>query len=255
MKRLTLIIIAVFVAFSVENVNAQNDEPKPKFMVWELELTPTQMEKAKAAVKLQNEFLKEINYPISNLSQTTNEGYYWYSVPFTNYADIDQIMATGKKIWTENEEKLKELQENFKGTYKTMSRFILELHPELSVLPEPGTTSSGDRYRVYQRFHIKPDKAEEFIEVIKQYIALRKNQGITAYFYTLRATFGKDLDIFYFIDEMGTNPAENFTQNEEFWQGAASDGQKLWQMAVPLIDKTEVFHGHVHYDLSYLPSN
>ena len=249
------LIILVFVAFSVENVNAQSDQPKPKFMIWELELTPIQMEKAKKAVKAQNAFLKEKNYPISNLSQTTNEGYFWYSIPFTNYADIDEIMATRNKLWKENSDKLKELQENSKGSYTTISRFILELQPELSVLPEPGTVSSGDRYRVFQRFHILPDKLEEFMEITKEYIALRKKQGVTANFYTLTTAFGHDLDIVYFIDEMGENPAEHFTQNEKFWQEVGEEGSKLWQKAAPLLDKTEVFHGQVHYDLSYFPSN
>ena len=54
---------------------------------------------------------------------------------------------------------------------------------------------------------------------------------------------------------MGENPAEHFTQNEKFWQEAGEEGSKLWQKVAPLLDKTEVFHGQVHYDLSYFPSN
>lgn len=254
-KLIPLFLFMLTLCLLTPVVSAQDSDAKPKYMVWELELSPTQMQKAIKAVKTQNAFLKEQNYPFSNLSQTTSEGYYWYSVPFVNYADIDKIVATSKKLWEDNPEKLKELRKNFEDTYQNIARFILELQPELSVLPENmGEAQSGTKHRVISRFYVKPGKEEAFIEQTKNYLAMRKKHGVEDYFYTFQPEFGPNMNIFYFIDEMGTSPAEHFTLNDKFWEKAGEEGDELWKNVAPLLDKTEHFHTYVHYDISYTPA-
>lgn len=92
--------LLILVIFSLINysLNAQQNQLKTKYMVWEIQVNPLQQEKLLQAIKSQNAFLKAQNYPFANTTQYTNEGFLWYSVPFTNYADIDKIEAVSQKL-------------------------------------------------------------------------------------------------------------------------------------------------------------
>lgn len=256
MKKLLagFIIFCLITTISHQSSYAQDDPPKLKYMVWELQLSPIQMERALKAVKAQNTFFKEQKFPFGNFNQTTNEGYYWYSVEFSDYADIDKIQATVKELWKNNSDKQKELQKNFDDTYYQIGRFILEMQPELSSIPENSDRFSGSEHRVVSRFHVKPGKEKEFTEQTKKYVELRKKHGVSERFITYTAEFGPDLNIFYFIDELGESPAEHFTKNENFWKKAGTDGEELWKAVAPLLNKTEYFHTTAHFDINYIPS-
>lgn len=254
MKKLPVVLLIFFLFTSILNVNAQDDSPKPKYMVWELQLSPTQMERALSAVKAQNSFLKEKAFPFGNFNQTTNEGYYWYSVEFSDYADLDKITTTVKDLWKKNPEKQKELQKNFDDTYNTIGRFILEMQPEMSSIPENSDRFTGSTHRVISRFYVKPGKEEDFMEQTKKYVELRKKHGVTERFIAYTPEFGPDLNIFYFIDELGESPAEHYTKNENFWKKAGEEGEQLWKEVAPLLNKTESFHTTAHFDINYVPS-
>nr|WP_321356537.1 hypothetical protein [uncultured Draconibacterium sp.] len=68
--------------------------------------------------------MKAQNYPFANITQYTNEGFLWYSVPFSNYADIDKIEAVSQKLWKEHSEKSKELKKLFDDSFNSIGGFI-----------------------------------------------------------------------------------------------------------------------------------
>lgn len=254
-KLITGFLILFLCVLSSTFISAQNDEPNQKFMVWELQLSPTQVDQVMKAVKAQKEFFTKTGHPISNLNQMTNEGYYWYSIPFTKYAELDEIYAIYDKLWKDHPEEMTEIMEQMKGSFNTIGKFALELLPEISVLPESQPALSGIRFRVYERFYIKPGMEEDFKKFTKEYVALRKKHGIDAYLYTLVPDFGSDLSVFYFVDELGENQADHYIRNMEFWEKAGEDGEKLWKKVAPLVNRMETFYGQVNYDISYFPQS
>jgi len=254
-KVLSGFMILFLMAFLVTKSNAQEDAPKPKYMVWEVQVTPAQLGQTLEAIKYQHAFLKEQNYPFAGHVQYTNDGYLWYSTAFQDYADIDKINAVDKKLWEANAEKSKEIQEKFKGTYKSVGSVILELQPELSILaPVSAEMPTGQKFRLFQKFYIKQGKGKEFADLTKQYKALREKHGITASFYTFYPTFGPDMSVVYFIDEMGDNAADHYMQSDKKWEMFGEEGQKLWQDVMPLLEKTESHMGWADYDAMYIPS-
>ncbi|WP_347841237.1 hypothetical protein [uncultured Draconibacterium sp.] len=257
MKRLFgVILIFSILLLSNHHLNAQESAPKTKYMVWEIKVTPVQLESLLAALKSQNEFLKEQNYPFPNITQYTSDGYLWYSVPFTNYADIDKIEAASQKLWKENSDKSKELQEQFKDAFSAIGGLILEAQPELSILPgESSVTPKGKKFRFFEKFYIKYGKEKEFEELIKRYVAMRKNHDIQDAFYTLYPAFAPDMNVVYFIDETGNNAAEHYTQNEKHWQMFGEEGEQLWEDVKHLVSKIETHLGTIDYEVSYFPAN
>ncbi|MDX8339963.1 hypothetical protein SLH46_12255 [Draconibacterium sp. IB214405] len=256
MKKLfTGLLILAFVSLNFATLHAQETPQKPKYMVWEVQVNPIQLQKMQQALKSQNAFLAEQNYPFANLTQYTNDGYLWYSVPFTNYADIDKIEATSQKLWKENGEKSKELQALFEESFTSIAGLILELQPELSIIPEQTSIRTGQKFRFFEQFHIKYGKEKEFEELVKQYISLRKKHGIENGFYTLYPVFAPAMNVVYFIDETGSGAAEHFSENDKQWQMFGAEGEKLWNDVMPLIEKIVTHLGAVDYDVSYVPNN
>jgi hypothetical protein len=250
------ILILFFIVLMTPQIGAQDDAPKPKYMVWQVKVTPAQLAKTLEAIKFQHTFLKQQNYPYAGFVQYTNDGYLYYSTAFQDYADIDKMNAVDKKLWADNPEKSKEIQKEFEGTYKSVGSIILELQPELSIMaPESDVAPTGRQFRFFQRFYIKQGKGKEFAELTKKYKALRQKHGVTDGFYTFYPSFGPDMSIVYFIDEMGNNAAEHYAQSDKTWEMFGEEGKELWESVLPLLEKTESHIGSADYDFMYIPSN
>ena len=255
MKKIYALFIVVVLVFSVYLSNAQSNE-KTRYMVWEVQLSPEQLTNAISAITAENAFFKEMKHPGTNITQYTNDGYMWYSVPFSKYADLDEMESRMRKMWQDNPEKSKEIQKMFDKSYTTVGRIILESLPELSIQGEQlQGTPTGTKFRYFEKFYLKPGAGEKFQEVTKKYVELRKKHGIKYGFYTYYPVFAQDMDVVYFIDDTGNSPAEHFTLNEEQWKKFGDEGEKLWQQVVPLVRKIETHIGQINYDLMYVGSN
>ena len=257
MKKLfTGLLVLLFFVVGFEKSYAQDDAPKPKYLVWEVKVTPVQLGKSLDAIKMQHEFLKEQNYPYQGFVQYTNDGFLWYSTTINNLADIDKMDAVDEEMWKANEEKAKEMQDNFKDAYQSVGSVILELQPELSIIaPESDSPRTGQKFRFFQHFYVKNGKGKEFSELVKQYVALRKKHGITDGFYTLYPKLGPNMSIVYFIDEMGNSAAEHYAQSDKAWEMFGEEGKNLREAVMLLIDKVESHTGWANYDASYMPEN
>ncbi|WP_319502394.1 hypothetical protein [uncultured Draconibacterium sp.] len=255
MKRIFIgILFLTFFALPNSSVNAQDTPPKTKYMVWEVQVNPLQQEKLLHAIASQNAFLKEQNYPYANITQYTNEGYLWYSIPFTNYADIDKIEAASQKLWKEHSAKSKELQKLFDDAFNSIGGFILEYQPELSIRAEErDIPANGKRFRFFEKFYIKFGKEKEFEDLIKRYKELRETNGFKDDFITLYPAFAHEMNVVYFIDETGSNAAEHFSDIEKHWEIFGKDGEELWNDVKQLIVKIETRTGLIDYDVSYFP--
>ena len=253
-KIFTGFVVLILAAAFSNNVYAQDDTPKPKFMVWEVKVNPVQLDQLLDAIDTQNKYLKEMNYPFQGFVQYTNDGYLWYSSAFQNYSDIDKMDAADKKIWSSDSEEVKEIQKKFDGAFSSVAGKILELQPELSVMsPDQNVTPTGTKFRYFEKFYLKQGKKKEFEDALKKYIALREKHGYTSPMYTLYPSFDNNLSVVYFIDELGDNVVDFYTKNEEKWQKFGDDGAQLWEEVKPLVEKIESHTGTADFDRSYFP--
>ena len=256
MKRLFTCILLLSCVFIFKSTVAQENTPKPKFMVWEVMVNPMQMDKLMDAIQFQHQYLKEQNYPFEGFVQYTNDGYFWYSTGFQNYSDIDKMNAADEKLWSSNDKKLEEIQKKFEGAYNSIGSFILELQPELSIMPpQQDAAPTGTKFRYFETFYLKQGKQQEIEEAIKKYIALRKKYGYDAAMYTLYPRFDDNLSVLYFIDELGNNAADYYTKNQEKWAKFGEEGEQLWDEVKPLLERIESHSGWANYDVSYFPEN
>ncbi|WP_163323542.1 hypothetical protein [Draconibacterium mangrovi] len=248
--------LLVLLIFTLTNfsLSAQENPSKTKYMVWEAQVNPIQQEKLIHAIASQNAFLKEQNYPFASITQYTNEGYLWYSVPFTNYADIDKIEAMSERLWKEHTEKSKELQMLFDDAFNSIGAFILEYQPELSIRSaERNIPANGKKFRFYEKFYIKFGKEKEFEELVKRYKEMRETNGFKDDFLTLYPAFAPEMNVVYFIDETGSNAAEHFSDIEKHWEIFGQEGEELWKDVKQVIEKIETRTGLIDYDVSYFP--
>ena len=255
MKKIFTIFFTLILTFTIViNSIAQEDLPKPKYLVWEVKVNPVQLDKLLDAIETQHKFLKEMDYPYAGFVQYTNDGYFWYSTAIKDYADIDKMDAVDKELWSSNSEKTEEIQKKFEGAYSSIGSFILELQPELSILPSKQVDEpSGKRFRYFEKFYLKNGKRKAFEEASKKYVALCKKHGYTAPLYTFYPTFDKDLSVVYFIDELGDNAVDFYTKNKEKWEKFGEEGGQLWEEVKPLIERIESHLGTVDLDISYFP--
>lgn len=253
-KIFTGFFMIVFAFAFLNNVYAQNETPKPKYMVWEVTVNPVQLDQLLDAIEIQHEYLKEVNYPFQGFVQYTNDGYFWYSSAFENYADIDKMEAADKKVWSSESEKVKEIQKNFEGSFSSIAGIILELQPELSIIaPSSDVIPSGTKFRHFEKLYLKQGTRAEFEAALKKYLALREKHGYTANMYTLYPTFDKNLSVVYFVDELGDNAVDFYTKNDEKWKKFGDEGAQLWEEIKPLVERIESHTGIANYDKSYFP--
>jgi len=256
MKKLITTSLILLVVFSVQSVFAQDDTPKPRYIVWEVCVEPAQMDLLLNALDGMHSFLGEKNYPYRELIQRTNDGYLWASSQIESLADIDKMREAEHKIWKENPEKMEALGKKFDNAYNKVGSVVLELQPDLSIMPEQQSTqTSGTKFRVYEKFYLKNGKYKEFEAATKKFVELRKKHGYNQPFYTFYPMLGPDMSVVYFIDELGSTPIDYYTKNEEQWQKFGEEGNKLWEEVKPLITGTEHHLGVIDFDHSYLPND
>ena len=255
MKKLLALFLIFFLIISIENVSAQDDVPKTKFIVWEVQLSPTQLDNMVDALTFQHEFLKEQNYPYAGYVNYTSDGYLWYSTPFQKFAQIDEMNELDETLWEEHPEKQKEIWAKFDGNFKSIGSFILELQPDISLLPTQSSESAeGKQFRFFEKLHIKNGKQMEFMEIAKRYKALYEKHDIEGSYYMYYPQFGPEMSIVYVINDMGSSPAEHYSMNGEKWEKFGEEGKQLWEDFKPIVEKIETHLGTIDNDASYIPA-
>ncbi len=255
MKTAKAVIIVLLGMYMTLHVSFAQDVAKMKILLYEVQLSPTQLDKIIDAVKAENAYYMEKKFPYMNVTQYSNDGYLWYGIPFTSYADLDKMDVAIKNLWKDNPEKMEQLGQGF-NNYQNVARIILELQPQYSV---PGESQmappEGTRFRMYEKFYIKPGQRQEFEKQLKKYVDLRNKHGITDAFYTYFPQFAPNIDVIYFVDETGNNPAEHYQLNDDQWQKFGTEGQQLWDDVSKLIDRVESHLGQIDYSIMYSPEN
>lgn len=255
MKRLfTVLVTLAFVSVYVGNVQAQEDTPKPKYIVWEAKVEIAQMDKLLSALDAVHDHMNELDYPYEELIQYANDGYVWASTQIENMADVDKIREADRNFWESDPKKSEELGKMFDDSYIKVGGMVIELQPELSIMPsEQNMQNSGKRFRLFEKFYVKSGKGMAFSETIKKYCKLRKEHGFNQPLYTFHPLLASDMSVVYFISEMGNSPAENYTINDEFWTKAGEDGMDLWNEVKQNVSRMEQYFGVIDFDHSYFP--
>lgn len=253
MKKLFTAALLLSFVFLLKTTSAQDDAPKPKYIVWEAQVEIAQKDKLLSALDAVHSYMKELDYPYPELIQHA-EGYIWASAPIESMADIDKMREADDKFWGADPKKSEELGKMFEDAYSKVGGMVIELQPELSILPaEQSTQTSGQRFRLFEKFHVKNGKGREFSELVKKYCELRKKHGFNQPFYTFHPMLAGDMSVVYFISEMGNSPAENFTINDEFWTKAGEEGMELWNDVKETVSTMEQYFGVIDFDNSYFP--
>jgi hypothetical protein len=253
MKKLFTCILLLSIALLVKTTAAQEDAPKPKYLVWEVKVEIAQMEKLLSALDAVHSYMEELDHPYPELIQHA-EGHVWASAEIESMADLDKMKEADEKFWATDQKKSEELGKMFEDAYYKVGGMVIELQPELSIMPtEPSTQNSGTRFRLFEKFYVKNGKGKEFSELVKKYCELRKKHGYNQPLFTFYPVLASDMSVVYFISEMGNSPAENFTINDEFWKDAGDEGMELWNGVKENVSTMEQFFGVVDFNHSYFP--
>ena len=249
---LTLVLLS---PFAIKPTSAQEAVPKTKFLVWEVKVTPSQHENLLEAVKFQHKFLKEQDYPYTGYVNYTNDGLFYYSTPFQEFAQIDEMNAVDQKLWKDFPEKQKEIWDKFEGNFKSVGSIILELQPEISQLrPMDSEYTIDSHFRFFEKFTLKQGKMMEFTAIAKRYKALREKHGYDQPYHIYYPQFGPNMSTVYLIEDMGDSAAEHYRMNEEKWNKFGEEGQKLMEDFVKIVDEIETHNGTFDISASYIPN-
>ena len=251
MAFLSLVLLA---PFTIKPSIAQDAVPKTKFLVWEVKVTPSQHSNLLEAVKFQHEFLKEQDYPYTGYVNYTSDGLFYYSTPFQQFSQIDEMNAMDEKLWKDFPEKQQEIWSKFEGNFKSVGSIIIELQPEISIVrPEDSDYEVDMHFRFFEKFTLKNGKLMEFTAIAKRYKALREKHGFTQPYHIYYPKFGPNMSTIYLIDDMGSSPAEHFSMNDEKWLKFGEEGKKLMEDFIQIVDEIETHTGTFDISASYIP--
>lgn len=248
-------MVGIIVALSALTTYAQAEKPPPQlYYLLEVAVKPCMLSQYETAVKELIPLNKEYQATYTWYGFSADDFIYYFSIPVKDLADVENMYKEDEEIskkW--GEEKSKEIEKNFAGTYKYVRTSMFYERKDLSYVPEePRLKSEEANYRLWVYYYIKPDKGKEFQEVLKKFGALCKSKNVADPFYIYVGGIGTETPV-YLIAFAAKSAGDFWTHYEKTWDLFGEEGKILLEKLFTLIRKRDIKAGWYRPDLSYLP--
>ena len=254
-KASVILMVGLAVSLCTFTALAQGEEQKAQaFYILEVAVKPSMISEYEAVVKelvsLNSQY--KATYPWNGFS--ADDFHYYFGIPVEDLADIDNMYKEDSELEKKiGEEKSKEIEKGFAGTYEYVRTFMLYHSPDLSYAPEsPRLQSEEANYRLWIWYYIQPDKEKEFQEVLKKFVPMAKSKSITDGYNIYVGGMGLDIPV-YLVEFRAKSPADFETNNEKAWKLLGEEGKALLQKLFALTREREIKAGWFRPDLSYMP--
>lgn len=246
------IVLAVTTALLVQNLRAQEDEPRTQgLVVWEDHVPPSKADVYEKGTKAMLEMYAKHEFPHEvNIYSSEDYRYFWV-VTVDRFADIDTLYREFNRIYNElGEEGNAKLDEAIDGTFSHSKVWTCLWRSDLSYMPE-NPADTGD-FRFWGFMHVKQGKQKEMRDIMKQWVDLYESKGIDRGFGGYIGDIGTDMP-FMFYSERGQNPAEFYAAGEKINEKLGEEADALWKKTEALLRGFEPVRGWYRKDLSYSP--
>jgi hypothetical protein len=250
------LIVGFVVSLCALTILAQEEEQEAQaYYLMEVVVKPSMIAEYEAAVKeiasLNSQY--QSTYPWNGFSAV--DFHYYFSIPMKNLADIDNMYKEDSKLNEKmGEEKSKEIEKRFAGTYEYVRECMIYSSPDLSYTPKSPRLQPDDEanYRFWIWYYVQPEKIKEFQEVLKKFVALAKSKNVTDGYDIYSGGIGMDVPA-YIVAFVAKSAADFEVNYEKTWELLGEEGKELMQKLVALTRKREIKTGWFRPDLSYIP--
>ena len=239
----------MLVIFCCVLARAQDAPKRQMMMVHEDEVKPYMSDQYEKAVKDLNAKIKEHGIDFTHYTLSRGDFTYIHVVPMENHAQLDGDMFGGlnEKLG----EKAGDLWSQFDGCYDSHKSFVVYLEPEYSFQPE-GVDNTGKNWRRWIFWRPLAGKEAEVKEILKGWVDLSKNKGITQAYNTFSGGFGTDEPLYVFVWS-GENAATYFAEDAKGSAAMGEEGDAQWQKMKAITLQVWEKTGMYREDLTYIP--
>jgi len=253
MKKTRILLVMLLMISCLLNITAQ--EELPKFQVYYLgdELVKSSMvSEYELALKDYIALFAENNYPYPIYVYSTNDYHYYYVTPTeSRYSELDSIRKHVGKVYSNNPEKWEAVWKKFEGTYDYYKPEVIVLNRELSYTPEnPRLKQEEENFNYWVFTYVKVGKTKEFVEIIKKWKELYKNNNISDGFNIYWGDLGSEQPL-YIWHMTGKDAADFWTQANSSHEILGEEAKILWEQTAKLTRKIENKDGWFRPKLSY----
>jgi hypothetical protein len=251
-----VLLVGFVVSLCALNTWAQEKEQKAQaYFAVDVAVKPSMIAKYEAAVK-----------EVVSLSSQFKATYPWYGfladdmkysflIPVENLADVDKMFQEDSEFEKKlGEEKSKEIDELFAGTYEYAHTYMIHHRPDLSYNPEKlrfKPEEANFRHLIY--YYIQPDKEKEFVETLKKFVDQPKLKSINDAYNIYFGGIGTKAPA-CLIALMGKSAADFQTHYEKIWEVLGDEAMMMVQELVGMARGLDIRTAQFRPDLSYIPA-
>lgn len=248
-------MVGIMVALCALTAYAQAEKPPPQlYYLLEVAVKPCMLSQYETAVKelitLNKQY--QATYPWYGFS--ADDFIYYFSIPVKDLADVENMFKEDEEMskkW--GEEKSKEIEKSFAGTYEYVRTSMFYERKDLSYVPEkPRIGSEEANYRLWVFYYVKPEKNKEFQDVLKKFKTLSESKGLTDPYSIYAGGIGTEMPV-YLVAFAAKSAGDFWPHYENAWKLLGEEGKTLLQKLFTLIRKRDIKTGWFRPGLSYMP--
>jgi len=236
-------------------VNGQTPEKRYQmlFVVDEL-VKPSMQEEYYEAAKKWVAFMKDHEFPYPFDTYWTGDNHVYWGFTIQNYADIDNIIEASNKIREESPEKLKAIEDAFKGTYETSRRCVYALDFKYSMIAEEEMSESEEEnFIFFDIYYFEPGYDAEINKLFDEMVAFMADKEIIQSWYAYWGMMGTDNPVLW-MGATATNAIVFEQENAKMWEVLGKELGPIRQKLMKYVRKQEQKTAWVQKELSYIPA-
>jgi hypothetical protein len=252
MKRIGIAVCAVVLVLAVTGIAQAPAKPEKSQMYLMTDCTakPSMAAQFNDGLKAYVEFYTKHTGHYSWTVYMSDDYHCLMESPVADFADVGQSYKEDEALSTKFATEFQALNNKIKGTYDSGRSFIVTYEPDLSILPEK-PRGEGD-FVTLDIWHIIPGYEQEFVTLLKEFVALAKAKKIADRWNCLVGGLGSDQPV-YMMANHDKGPAEFWAHNADMWNSLGKDATELFTKMEKLLHKRESKFLRYQAELSYSP--
>ena len=248
-------MVAFLVSLCVLTSWAQDEKQKSQaYFLLDVMVRPSMIAEYETAAKEMIALNAQYNASYGWFGFQGDDFHYYFFMPVKDLADLDNMFKADRELEKKmGEEKSKEIEKLFSGTYECVHTYMIYTRPDLSYTPEnPRLKPEEAIFSKWILYSVLPDKEKEFQEILKKFIPLAQSKNVTEGYGISVGAMGMDAPQ-YVVSFSGKSAADQAAHYAKTIELLGEEVMVLLKKMVACTRKVEIKTAWFRPDLSYIP--